>query len=181
MDEVAILALDYAIANVIRTTVTDFVLRPVGTARNCSSVFTAGHDYVIRPAAANLSGSGAFRSAANRSELEPTLLSALQASHGGKLHPGDKLLLDYDLQPGTMGFHTYDLWAGLVGHFPYPPASPQAAPPGLPARPPLARRRQRLGGSAGLGAGLGSPHTDLGSGFQSGDLFDPLYFEVSRG
>ena len=30
-----------------------------------------------------------------------------------------------------------------------------------------------------LGATLGSPHTDFGSGYQSGDLFDPLYFEIA--
>lgn len=28
-------------------------------------------------------------------------------------------------------------------------------------------------------AGMGSPHTDFGEGFQSGDLVDPLYFELA--
>jgi hypothetical protein len=26
---------------------------------------------------------------------------------------------------------------------------------------------------------MGSPHTDFGEGFQSGDLVDPLYFELA--
>ena len=111
-----------------------------------------------------------FRSAANHSALEPTQGSKLHATSGGKLQKGAKLIVDYDYQPGSMGFHTYDLWEGLRGHFPYPPSEQQGA--ALAAGSSRSRRGR-------LGAGLGSPHTDFGSGYQSGDLFDPLYFEIA--
>ena len=119
-----------------------------------------------------------FRSAANHSALEPTQVSKLHATSGGKLQKGAKLIVDYDYQPGSMGFHTYDLWEGLRGHFPYPPGEQQGA--ALAAGSSLS---SSLGSSRSrrvrLGAGLGSPHTDFGSGYQSGDLFDPLYFEIA--
>ena len=116
-----------------------------------------------------------FRSAANHSALEPTQISKLHATtSGGKLQKGAKLSVDYDYQPGSMGFHTYDLWEGLRGHFPYPPGEQQSA--ALAASSSLSSSRSRR---VRLGAGLGSPHTDFGSGYQSGDLFDPLYFEIA--
>ena len=149
------------------------MLRPVGVARNDSSVFKVGTDYTVVPATANVSAMGRpgeFRSAANHSALEPTQVSKLHATSGGKLQKGAKLIVDYDYQPGSMGFHTYDLWEGLRGHFPYPPSEQQGA--ALAAGSSRSRRVR-------LGAGLGSPHTDFGSGYQSGDLFDPLYFEIA--
>ena len=58
MDDVAILALDFAFSNHIHTTITDFLLRPVGAARNDSAVFKAGTDYTVVPATANVSAMG---------------------------------------------------------------------------------------------------------------------------
>lgn len=168
----AILALDFAFSNHIHTTITDFVLRPVGMARNDSFVFKAGTDYTVTPATVNISRMGRpgeFRSATNHSAIEPTQVSKLRATSSGKLQTGTKLVIDYDFQPGSMGFHTYDLWRGLRGHFPYPPGEQSAV---LAISASRSRR-------ARLGVGLSSPHTDFGSGYQSGDLFDPLYFDIA--
>jgi hypothetical protein len=107
LDDVAILALDNAVANVIRTTITDFVLRPAGQPRNSSSVFISGVDYAIHAAEVNVTGTGNFRDKTNTSRLDASLLSSLHASSGGKISPGAKLWVDYDFQPGSMGFHTY--------------------------------------------------------------------------
>ena len=115
LDDVAILALDNAVTNVVRTTITDFVVRPAGQPRNSSSVFELGLDYSVRAAAVNVTGTGNFRDKSNTSMLDASLLSSLHASSGGKIRPGAKLWVDYDFQPGSMGFHTYDLWSGLTG------------------------------------------------------------------
>ena len=98
LDEVAILNLDSAMSNVIRTTITDYVVRPAGEPRNGSSVLKAGADYQVSAAAVNVTGSGSFRAEANSSMLNPTLLSSLRVASTSKLKAGEKLWLDYDFQ-----------------------------------------------------------------------------------
>ena len=53
--------------------------------------------------------------------LNSGLMSTVHVVPGGAIKPGSKLLLDYDFQPGPMGHHDYDLWAGLTDHLPWPP------------------------------------------------------------
>ena len=115
LDDVAILALDRAVANVIRTTITDFVIRPAGHPRNSSSTFKLGLDYSVNAAPVNVTGAGSFRDKTNTSSLDASLLSSLHASSGGRIRPGATVWVDFDFQPGSMGFHTYDLWRGLTG------------------------------------------------------------------
>ena len=70
LDDVAMLALDSAMANVIRTTITDFVVRPAGHLRNSSSAFKLGIDYSMHAAPVNVTGTGSFRDTTNTSRLE---------------------------------------------------------------------------------------------------------------
>jgi hypothetical protein len=133
---------------------------------------------------------------------------AVVATAGGKLKPGDKVVVDYDFQPGPMGFHTYDLWSGLSGHLPWPPPSDvdasthmssssrgggggggvaadrlQLGPESDVRSKHRRHHRQRSGRPSQRAAndlGLGSPHSDLDwSPTPAGSFTEPLYFSIA--
>ena len=95
---------------------------------------------------------GAFRSGPGNDSLIPDLISSVHVLPGGKIKPGAELLLDYDYQPGALGHHDYDLFAGLPDHLPWPPPNSSAAlkpmhltPSPTPSRGSTSRRLSRGG------------------------------------
>ena len=125
--------------------------------------------------------------------LNPNLTYALTALAGGGITPGTRLAVDYDFQPGPMGFHSYDVWDGIVGHLPWPPGSSTVAstaprqPPSITARRKNNHRRQQQHWhrhstvTAPSQHRLGSPHNDFlwSSGATSSAFTDPLYYELA--
>jgi hypothetical protein len=171
LDSVMLISLDHALSNVIRTSATDVIVRPAGAPRNGSAVYAEGSDYELVRAPDPLTAEVDFRDAANASRLRAGAAAALRRLPGGAIAAGQKLWVDYDFQPGAMGFHTYDLWRGLAGHFPWPPTD--IHPPSADVRSQGAEKGARARAAAG------SPHSDFGEGLQSADLVDPLYFDIA--
>jgi len=106
--------------------------------------------------------------------LAPQLLTSMQILAGGDIKQGAKLLLDYDYQPGPMGHHDYDLWAGLSDHLPWPPNTTTTTTAHYRRRTDL----QQLG--ATVAVGLGDAHSNLGEGKGSGSFMEPLYVPTVR-
>lgn len=124
IDDIMIINLDSALANIIRTNFTDVVVRPFGTSRNDSStLYKLGEDYEILQLTSNVTTHPNFRNDTGASVLNPDLISQLRLIPTGRIKKGSNLTIDYDFQPGGMGFHTYDVWNGLPNHLPWPPNS----------------------------------------------------------
>jgi hypothetical protein len=138
---------------------------------------------------------GAFRSGPGNDSLIPDLISSVHVLPRGKIKPGAELLLDYDYQPGALGHHDYDLFAGLPDHLPWPPPNSSAAlkpmhltPSPTPSRGSTSRRLSRGGhrrrtmakvGATADGrneAMLGDTHSNLHEGKGSGSFTEPLYY-----
>lgn len=87
-----VLGLDYALANVIRTTATDVILRPSACPRsNHSCRFVRGADYDVIDAVSNITLNPDFRSASTEepNKLTNATTLGLKALAGGKIHtPG---------------------------------------------------------------------------------------------
>jgi hypothetical protein len=202
LDEILIIGLDHALSNVIRTTVTDVIVRQPGSLRNDTAArYTEGVDYTLVSASALLTTTVDFRahmsngsSAANVTRLDDSLLTLLKSTSATgavgatsvtnttsgielattstrRLQPGQKVLIDYDFQPGSMGLHDYGVYRGLPDHFPYPPnATAQMA---------TSQRAMRTA-AGGYTGGYGSPHTDFKvSGSFCGCFEEPLYYEIA--
>ena len=91
IDSLMLLALDYGLLNVIRTTATDVRLQG----------FAVGHDYSIVAAASNVSIQPSFRLQNHTYALDRTLQTTLTAHPKGRLRPGMAVTVDYDFQPGA--------------------------------------------------------------------------------
>ena len=120
IDDVALISLDYALANVIRTTITDVDVRDAKT----NVAYKLGTDFAVRNSTGGedpmqVTMDGNFRSGPNSTSLTSSLLSFVHVLPGGNINVGQELVLDYDFQPGAMGHHDYDLWEGLSDHLPW--------------------------------------------------------------
>lgn len=179
IDEIMILSLDHALINVIRTNVTDLIIRPQGVGRNDSNAYyRQGHDYIVNDARAvpPLLPANFRMGQSGPQSLNQSLVVTLKGLSTGRLRPGALLSVDYDFQPGEMGFHTYDLYAGLSGHLPWPPNELNRGwvAPSFPYWRHQNRRPHRS-------SNLGSPHNDLAWSTQStaGDFMEPLYYQFA--
>ena len=172
IDDVAIISLDRAVANVIVTNATNIVVRAPASARNDSAArYVEGRDYAVRAAAGGVMCHVDFRDPSDvLGGVNPVLQTGLTALNGSRLAPGARVLVDYDFQPGQMGFHDYDLYRGLPDHLPWPPNQTSSSRRRLsPQRDRRRRRRRRRL----------SPHNDFDWGCQSADFVDDLYYEVA--
>lgn len=128
---------------------------------------------------------------AGPADLDVTLVSKVQVLAGGTIKPGSDLVLDYDFQPGAMGHHDYDLWAGLTDHLPWPPNATAFVSGNFSSdfSGATLKRMRRLSRSAlrfrattkvaaaSDGVLLGDTHSNLGEGKGSGSFMEPLYYE----
>ena len=126
---------------------------------------------------------------AGQADLDASLVSKVQVMAGGTIKPGSSLLLDYDFQPGAMGHHDYDLFAGLTDHLPWPPNATALSGHSSSVISGASTRKRRLSRSAlraraatkdaaaSDGVLLGDTHSNLGEGKGSGSFMEPLYYE----
>lgn len=172
IDDLMLLDLDAAFSNVIRTSITDFVVRPRNSS-NTSLVYQEGVDYVVQPALDPVTVMPNFRATVGYTDLNQNLTARVVALKGGKLNPGDRVVLDYDFQPGSMGFHSYDLWNGTGPHLPWPPATSSYSKTSTSR---TAIQKKLMGGSV-----LRSPKNNFQSDQLSisSDFVEPLYYEIA--
>jgi hypothetical protein len=96
-----VLDLDAGLMNVIQTTVTDFVVRPLETSRNDTrKLYAANEDYAVQPSIDPITLEPNFRAPIGFTQHNVNLTFKLKALPAGKLKAGDKVLVDYDFQVG---------------------------------------------------------------------------------
>jgi len=101
VDDIMVLDLDAGLMNVIQTTVTDFVVRPLGTSRNDTrKLYAANKDYAVQPSIDPITLEPNFRAPIGFTQHNVNLTFKLKALPAGKLKAGDKVLVDYDFQVG---------------------------------------------------------------------------------
>lgn len=91
IDDIMLIALDAALSNVIRTSITDVRVRD-GT--DPTKHFTLGQDFVLSNGSTPLQTRPAFRDPKNTSQLDATMLTTIHPASGGKLKPSQALLVD---------------------------------------------------------------------------------------
>jgi hypothetical protein len=169
IDDLILIALDSALSNVIRTSITDIRVRD---ATDPTVEYTIGVDFGLSNDSTLLQTRPSFRDTQNTSELDVTMLTTVRPLSGGKLKPHQALLLDYDLQPGSMGHHTYDVWRGLTTHLPWPPAGVHGAAADDGAEDWPIPLPMHLAGRPSLG----DTHNTLQEGAGAGCFVEPNYY-----
>eukprot|EP01079_Euglenida_sp_SAG-EU17-18_P001280 gene1280-421_t len=167
VDTVLAVSLDHALLNVIRTPSTDIVV----TSLDGAHTYTRGTDYNI---SSPTSIAGTVAGVSFRDPTDPMRLwfGGLGSNLTSVTIPDETAVhLSYDYQPGSMGHHTYGVYAGLSGHLPWPPSS--SLEPGL--LPPLT-------GPVGLSPGLqlGDVHNNINYGSGAACFAEPLYYQASQ-
>eukprot|EP00039_Didymoeca_costata_P021443 m.344545 g.344545 ORF g.344545 m.344545 type:complete len:830 (+) comp24646_c0_seq1:87-2576(+) len=177
VDDIAVIALDNAFANVIRTSVTDFIIRPPNNTRVSPSAYILGQDYVVVNSTSNLTFTPNFRGTKQNESyvINPLLTLQIKLTPNSRIQKGSSVLIDYDFQPGFMGFHDYDVFGGLPDHLPWPADSSSGNGCFSSYYQNLQKRRKYK-----KTTNVGSPHNDLAWGSVGiGCFVEPLYYDVA--